>query len=76
MLAWPLHILVDIPTHSSQFFPTPFLWPVSDFYINGVSWGQPIIFIPNAILIVCLYVYYFFFSKKAREARLSKLGIK
>ena len=28
--AWGLHVLVDIPTHSFAFFPTPFLWPLSD----------------------------------------------
>lgn len=27
MLAWGIHILMDIPTHSTEFFPTPFLWP-------------------------------------------------
>src|SRR5438105_4033459 len=27
-LAWPLHILCDIPTHTRRFFPTPFLWPL------------------------------------------------
>ena len=58
-LAWPLHILVDIPTHSSAFFPTPFLWPVSDFSINGLSWGQPMIFIPNVIILFCLYLYWY-----------------
>ena len=38
-LAWPLHILVDIPTHSTAFFPTPFLWPVSDLAVNGIPWS-------------------------------------
>ena len=37
MAAWGLHILIDISTHSEKFFPTPFLWPVSDFYISGIS---------------------------------------
>ncbi len=55
LFAWPLHILVDIPTHSSEYFPTPFLWPVSDFTINGVSWGHAYIFFPNVLLIIVLY---------------------
>ncbi|MDO8492737.1 MAG: metal-dependent hydrolase [bacterium] len=76
MLAWPLHILVDIPTHGSQFFPTPFLWPVSDFYINGISWGSPYIFIPNVILITVLYIWYFFYSSRARAKRMAKLAQK
>ena len=51
LFAWAIHILVDIFTHSTAFFPTPFLWPVSDFVINGMNWGQPIIFFPNLALL-------------------------
>lgn len=64
MLGWPLHILVDIPTHSSAFFPTPFLWPLSDFHVDGTSWGQPIIFIPNVIFIIMLYTWFYVKKKK------------
>ncbi|MBW7996360.1 MAG: hypothetical protein FVQ81_07310, partial [Candidatus Glassbacteria bacterium] len=39
-LAWPLHIICDIPTHSKAFFPTPFLFPLSDYTYDGFSWGQ------------------------------------
>ena len=38
---WIFHILCDIPTHTREYFPTPFLWPISSFTINGFSWGQP-----------------------------------
>lgn len=68
LLAWPLHILVDIPTHSSAFFPTPFLWPISDYRVNGHSWGSPEIFIPNVILLVSLYIW-FFLIKPLRTKR-------
>ncbi len=46
-LAWPIHILFDIPTHSVEFFPTPFLYPVSDFVVDGFSWGQRWFMIAN-----------------------------
>ncbi|MDP3958439.1 MAG: hypothetical protein Q8Q36_03190 [bacterium] len=58
--AWGLHILFDIPTHSTVFFPTPFLWPVSDLQVNGISWGEPAIFVPNVLLLATLYAWYFF----------------
>jgi hypothetical protein len=64
-LAWPLHILVDIPTHDATFFPTPFLWPISDFHIDGVSWGHPMIFIPNVLLLLSLYGYWYVQRRKA-----------
>lgn len=58
-LGWPLHILVDIPTHSNAFFPTPFLWPLSSFSVNGIPWSHVEIFIPNVIVIVLLYSYWY-----------------
>ena len=62
--AWGLHILVDIPTHSYKFFPTPFLWPVSGFEINGHSWATPEIFIPDLVLLTILYAWFFLIGKK------------
>ncbi|MCC6290864.1 hypothetical protein IT398_02265 [Candidatus Nomurabacteria bacterium] len=66
LFAWPLHILVDIPTHSDAFFPTPFLWPLSDFYINGVSWGTPYILLPNIALLAVLYAW-FYYSRRRKQ---------
>lgn len=65
MLAWPLHILIDIPTHSSEFFPTPFLWPLSDVHVDGRPWSHPEIFIPNILLLVTLYTWFWWKRKKA-----------
>lgn len=39
--AWLLHILSDIPTHASSYFPTPFLWPFSTPFVNGIPWSTP-----------------------------------
>ncbi len=65
MLGWFLHILIDIPTHSYRFFPTPFLWPVSQWKINGFSWATPWFLILNYAAIILAY----WFLKK-RTARL------
>lgn len=67
MSAWGLHILMDIPTHSYQFFPTSFLWPFSDIGVNGIPWSRPIIFIPNIILLVILYVWFLVVRPRLRN---------
>lgn len=41
MLGWLLHILIDIPTHSLRYHATRFLWPVSNFRIDGLAWWTP-----------------------------------
>lgn len=38
LLGWLLHILIDIPTHSYSYYATRFLWPLSDFRIDGIAW--------------------------------------
>ena len=60
MGAWALHICMDIFTHSTAFFPTPFLWPVSDVHFDGMPWSTPIIFIPNVVLLAVLYARFLY----------------
>lgn len=69
MAGWALHILVDIPTHATSFFPTPFLWPIADVTVNGISWGHPYIFFPNVALLLIVYLYYFRVHKPRKGKR-------
>lgn len=64
MSAWGLHILLDIPTHGYGFFPTPFLWPIANLKVDGIPWASPIIFVPNVVLLIILYIYFFVYKKK------------
>lgn len=68
MGAWGLHVLMDIPTHSMRFFPTPFLWPLSNYRIDGVSWGQPLVLIPDLVLLAGLYLWYFGIYRRRSRA--------
>lgn len=65
-LAWGFHIILDIFTHSYQFFPTPFLWPISEFEVNGWPWTSPKIFFPNIAVLVILYVWFFIHKRGTR----------
>lgn len=42
-LAWGLHILIDIPTHSRRSWAPQFLWPFSSLTVDGISWVEVII---------------------------------
>ena len=57
--AWLLHILIDIPTHTSAFLPTPFLWPFANFAFPGISWGTPWFMALNySVMIIALIVIF------------------
>ena len=49
VLPWFFHILIDIPGHTIQFFPTPFLHPFSDLMFDGVRWSTWSFFFPQVI---------------------------
>src|SRR5882762_7685142 len=49
--AWGLHILCDIPTHSTRFFPTPYLWPLNTPFVNGHRWSTLPFMLTNYSLI-------------------------
>ncbi len=57
MLAWPLHIMLDFPFHTADFFPTPILWPILEVKFNGISWSNPYIWFSNVAGILVIYIY-------------------
>jgi len=60
--AWPIHVLMDIPTHRKDFLPTPFLWPFLDYKFPGISWGTKKFMIANYSLIIASFIYITYFS--------------
>jgi membrane-bound metal-dependent hydrolase YbcI (DUF457 family) len=69
-LAWGFHILCDIPTHTTSFFPTPFLWPFPTPYLNGFRWSRPWFMISNYLLLLLVFI----FLRKRRHSRSDKTG--
>ena len=67
MMGWPIHILIDIPTHSSRFFPTPFLWPISKFTFDGMSWGTSWFMFLNYFCLVAVFLIMFIQRNKNKK---------
>ncbi len=57
MLAWPFHIILDFFTHSIEYFPTPILWPISNYRFDGIPWSNQYIMIGNIICIFLVFNY-------------------
>ncbi len=70
MSGWLLHILIDIPTHSFRYYATRFLWPVSDFRIDGIPWWTPWLWIATYVALAAVY---FLLWKKGWLSRTAKL---
>ena len=65
--AWGLHVLVDVPTHSYAFFPTPIFWPLFSWKFDGWQWMNPVILIPNYLLLALCYAWFIARLVKVRK---------
>lgn len=59
-LGWGFHIILDIFTHTDSFFPTPIIWPFSDFHFSGINWSNKWFMLFNYLLLVFLYLMFYF----------------
>ena len=65
MLGWGIHIFLDIFSHSLQFFPTPFLFPISNYvFPYGIRWSGQIFMIVNYTSLLVVFLYFLFRKKK------------
>jgi len=71
MLGWSLHILMDIPTHGSGTYRTPFLWPVSSYRFSGIWWTAPwfMIFNYSALAVIYLTLLYLSVTRRRQQVR-------
>lgn len=68
MLAWPFHILLDIPFHSRHYFPTKFFYPLSDYFYDGVAWNSAVVWFPNVAGVIVVVGYRLWRRRKAAGA--------
>jgi len=51
-----LHILCDIPLHSLDYFPTPYLWPLQTPLHDGTRWANSRFMLANYALLAATYL--------------------
>lgn len=72
LLAWGLHILCDIPTHNSRYFPTPYLWPLPTPYVEGVPWATPWFIAANYTALLAVYLAVFWVNRRVKPGLVGK----
>jgi len=72
LLGWALHILIDIPSHVLAFYPTPFLFPISNYrFPYGIQWSNQWFMIINYSAL--LFVWGSFFIKNLLQKKSYKI---
>jgi hypothetical protein len=52
LLGWWSHILIDVFTHSADFYPSPIFYPVTNWGFDGIAWNTPWFMVANYIVIL------------------------
>ena len=58
LLGWWSHILIDVFTHSADYYASPVLYPITQRGFDGIAWNTPWFMVMNysALALVVLYV--------------------
>jgi membrane-bound metal-dependent hydrolase YbcI (DUF457 family) len=59
LLGWWSHIVLDVFTHSAEYYPSPVLYPFSDRGFDGLACNRPIYLILNYVLLAGIYLWLF-----------------
>ena len=51
LLGWWSHIVIDLFTHSADYYPVQVLYPLSDRSFNGLAWNTPWFLMLNYVLL-------------------------
>lgn len=55
LLGWWSHIVIDVFTHSANFYPSPVLWPITRQGFDGVAWNAPWFVALNYLALAATY---------------------
>ena len=65
MLGWWSHIVIDVFTHSADYYPSPVLYPITRQGFDGVAWNTPWFMVLNYAALAASYAWLF----RTRRAR-------
>lgn len=66
LLGWWLHIVIDVFTHSTDYYVVPILYPFTYWGFNGIAWNRPWFMVLNyASMVVTLM--FLTMSRRARS---------
>lgn len=66
LLGWWSHIVVDMFTHSKDYYESPVLWPITRQGFDGIAWNTPWFLGLNYAALTAIYLWLFLGRRRAR----------
>lgn len=55
LAGWWAHIVIDVFTHSADFYPSPVFYPLTQRGFDGVAWNTPVFMAFNYLMLAAIY---------------------
>jgi hypothetical protein len=69
LVGWWSHIVIDIFTHSANFYPAPVLYPITQRGFDGIAWNTPWFMVLNYLALAGTGVWLWLQLRKKRNYR-------
>lgn len=70
LLGWWSHVIIDVFSHSRDFYPSPVLWPFTREGFDGIAWNSTSFMVVNYSALTAIYLWLFW--RRRREQRQNK----
>ena len=67
LLGWWSHIVIDVFTHSADFYPSPVLYPITERGFDGIAWNTPWFMVLNYIALGASMVWLLLTRRSAKS---------
>lgn len=68
LLGWWSHIVIDVFTHSQDYYPSPVFWPITRAGFDGLAWNTPWFMGVNYAALAATYAWLLWRRRRARSA--------
>jgi hypothetical protein len=64
LLGWWSHIVIDVFTHSADFYPAPVLYPITERGFDGLAWNTPWFMLANYVALGAVGLWLLFVRQR------------
>lgn len=67
LLGWWSHIVIDLFTHSADYYPVEALYPLSKYTFNGLAWNTPWFLLLNYLVLAAVGLALLLSRRRGRQ---------
>ena len=72
LVGWWLHIALDVPTHSQEYYAVTIFYPFTQWSFDGIAWTHPAVLGFNYFALAMVYGWLFLTRRRGKKSSLAR----